>query len=324
VAREKIACHTGSSYTDFWAKQAAWNNYGSVASIIARSVYSRAEDFLRCGYLSFSCRDRLFCPWCCFNFLARPGLDEFGDSIGADNEVHYLVLSLSSNPDEKQRLIFRDIDESDIHNIKRPATEEDMPHDYGIEFQTDGDLRDCRILWLFYNEVIREFTGNRNGCKFSGAIGGPELAVRFQPLRVLPHANYIVWSPGLSADGIRALRKFIRQKMRDCRPLQTMLYPSVACCRIRLGDDLRRVIKYIFKPIDVASAYSITVDRIQHDPAAVAQLNFETNEFLKNVLDVSWHSFRSNFKLASNLFVSKTLDKRQKLLIVVQATFWIL
>jgi hypothetical protein len=295
IAHEKIKASAGSQFSYDWPRLAARSSYSATASIVACSAYPGAEDCIRCGYSTFSCHDRFFCPRCCFKYFARPVLDEFGNAIGADNEVYYIVLSLSSNPDEKQRLIFKDIDEADIQNLKlRGSVDRQVTaagcagQDYGVEFQSDEDLRDCRLLWEFYTDAIREFTGSKGGGLFSGAMGGPELAVRFQPLRVLPHANYLAWSPGFSVDGARKLRRFIREKMRDCRRLQTKLFPSVACYRIRSGEDLRRVIKYIFKPIDLATAYMTAVDRIGHEPAAMAELNRKTDEFLKNVLDVFW------------------------------------
>ena len=289
ITQEKIKPSAGSSFTDYWAKQSCWNNYDSLASIITRSSYARQEDFIRCGYSSFKCHDRLLCPLCCHNLLARPVLEEFGDAFGGDNDVFYIVISLSPNPDETNRLIVKDVSDDEFQNLKVRGTNEAFGgQDYGVEFHTGDDLRDCRILWSFFKDAVREFTGSKSGCWFSGAVGGPELAVRFQPLRVLPHANYLVWSPGFSADGARELRRFVRKKMLNCRPLQTKLFPSVACYRLRTADDLRRVVKYIFKPIDLAAAYISAAERSNHTPAGLAHLNLETNEFLKNVLDVSW------------------------------------
>lgn len=289
VVSEKIKAPVGSSFTNYWAKQAAWNQYGSTASIITRSTYAGAEDFVRCGYASFRCHDRLLCPLCCYSKLAGPVIDEFGDRFTADAGVYYIVLSLSSNPEETQRLIFKDVGEDEFRDLRHRDAVADgsLIPDYGLPFQTDDDLRDVRILSNFYADAIKEVTDGGRGI-FSGAVGGPELAVRFGPLRVLPHANYICWSPGLSIDDVRELRRFIREKMRNCRSLQTKLLPSVACYRLRTPDDLRRVIGYILKPIDLAVAYTSAAERVSYSPAALAQLNLDINTFLKNLLDVFW------------------------------------
>jgi hypothetical protein len=69
ITHEKIKAPVGSSFTDYWGKQNAWNNYGSTASIIIRSTYSRQEDFIRCGYSSFKCHEPVLVPCpCCRDF----------------------------------------------------------------------------------------------------------------------------------------------------------------------------------------------------------------------------------------------------------------
>ena len=290
VAMEKIKLTTGSSFDGYWAKQAAWQDYGSLASIIACSGYAKAEDNIHCGYSSYSCHDRLFCPRCCYNRMSRQVNEEFGDAFDADNEVYYIVFSLSSNPDETQRFIFKDVGNDEFHNLKHLGTTDGVTsHDYGLPFQEGCELGVCRILWNLYAEAIREFSGNKPGKLFSGVVGGPELALRLGPLRVLPHANYICWSPGLAADGVRKLRTFIRDKMRNCRRLKTKLFPSVACYRLRTSEDLRRVIGYIFKPIDLAAAYVSAAERVNKMAVELERLNIETNIFFKNVLEVFWH-----------------------------------
>jgi hypothetical protein len=291
--QQKVTAPVGSSFSNYWRKQAAWNGYDRAASVIACSDYSRREDFVHCGYSTFSCQDRLFCPRCCYNRLARRVLDEFGNSFGADGAVYYIVLSLSRDRDDKHRLKFKDIGDDEFHGLNHrgasaPFTEVVNAGAYGVEFAVGDDLLQCRLLWQFMTEAIREFTGNKRGSLFSGVVGSPELAVQFQPLRVLPHANYLCWAPGFSVAGARELRSFIRTKMRDCRLLEAGLYPSVACYRLRVADGLRRVVNYIFKPIDLASAYSRAAERVNYTPADMECLNRDVNSFLKNVPDVFW------------------------------------
>ena len=284
----------GSSFTNYWAQQATWNGYNKLASIVACSSYARSEDLVHCGDGTFSCQDRLFCPRCCHNKLARRVDDEFGNSFGADSEVHYIVLSLSRDPDETNRLKVTDIGEDELHVLKHRVVSAqhgtvDGALDYGVGFDGFNELLQCRLLWYFMAEAIQEFTGGQRGSLFNGAFGGPELAVQFSPLRALPHANYLCWSPGFSIDGARELRRFIRTKMRDCRLIESGLYPSVACYRLRTADDLRRVVNYIFKPIDLAAAYVRAAELVDYVPGDMACLNLEVNKFLKNAGDVFWN-----------------------------------
>lgn len=118
---------------------------------------------------------------------------------------------------------------------------------------------------------------------FSGVIGGPELAVRLQPLRVLPHCNLICWSAGFSTDDARKFRRQIRDKMRNCRRLTLRLYPSLACYRLTSPDDLRAVLRYFFKPIDLAGAYLSAAERVNYEPAGMENLNRDSNLFLTNL-----------------------------------------
>ena len=291
---EKITAPIGSSFTNYWAQQATWNGYNKLASIVACSSYARSEDLVHCGDGTFSCQDRLFCPRCCHNKLARRVDDEFGNSFGADSEVHYIVLSLSRDPDETNRLKVTDIGEDELHVLKHRVVSAqhgtvDGALDYGVGFDGFNELLQCRLLWYFMAEAIQEFTGGQRGSLFNGAFGGPELAVQFSPLRALPHANYLCWSPGFSIDGARELRRFIRTKMRDCRLIESGLYPSVACYRLRTADDLRRVVNYIFKPIDLAAAYVRAAELVDYVPGDMACLNLEVNKFLKNAGDVFWN-----------------------------------
>ena len=106
IAHEKLSLPPGSLFTDYWVKDNAWYGYDKLAGIISRSTYSRREDLIQCGYLTFSCHDTRLCPLCCFRDLAGPLLDEFGNSISADGELWYVVLSVSSDPEESRRFMF--------------------------------------------------------------------------------------------------------------------------------------------------------------------------------------------------------------------------
>ena len=292
TALQKINAPVGSSFNSYWAQQAAWNGYNKLASVIACSTYDRREDFVHCGDGTFSCQDRLFCPRCCHNRLARRVEDEFGNAFPADSEVYYVVISLSRDPDETHRLKFMDIGADELHELKhrvisaQPSTDSECG--YGVGFGEYDDLLRCRLLWSFMAEAMQKFTGNKHGSLFSGVVGGPELAVQFEPMRVLPHANFLCWSPGFSVDAARSLRAFVRRKMRDCRLIESGLYPSVACYRLRSAEDLGRVIRYIFKPIDLAAAYTRGAELVDYVPSEMERLNQDVNLFLRNAQDVFW------------------------------------
>ena len=100
IGNEKLTASVGSSYDLYWTNQIKRHKYDSLVSILACSHYYRREDAIRCGYLSFACHDTLFCPRCCYRRLAWPLLDEYGSGFCAENEVWFVVVSLSSNPDE--------------------------------------------------------------------------------------------------------------------------------------------------------------------------------------------------------------------------------
>jgi hypothetical protein len=269
----------------YWKRQKEFENYDSTASIIALSSYEGQDDFLRCGYHGYSCQKRP-CLRCVYNLVAEPALIEFGDSFSADNECHFIVLSLSREPDERKRLIRKDLTKSEMEQIKRRGQfEQGRLDDYGIPFVDPDDVLQARIYWELFGNAIHAVTDRRmrRGKLFSGAFGGPELAVRFMPLAVLPHANYIGWSPGICADDVRRLRRVVRDKLRGCRRIKSGLYPHIAVYRIHSADDLRCVIKYIFKPIALAFVYMLTASKLDLDPAQLERLNAQVNLFLENI-----------------------------------------
>lgn len=290
VVQNKIALPYGTDFSAGWAKLVDWKDYDRLASILICAGYRKVQDFVCCGWQRFRCQD-LLCPRCSYHRLIQPLHEEFGDRFAVDREVWYIVTSLSTNPDEASRFHFRDLGPSHCAlnktgcNIAQPCP----PEQFGLPFTTPHDLIQHRKIWDLMSDSIREVTGTGRGMVFSGAVGGPELAVQFQPLRALPHANFLVWSPGFSADVARKLRRLLREKLRNCRSVSKLhLYPAVACYRLGSPDDLRRVISYVSKPIDLATAYTMTADRIGCEPHQMVELNCETKLFLEN-LGVIFH-----------------------------------
>ena len=256
-------------------------SYDETASIIARSSYENRQNFCRCGYYGYSCGDRL-CKRCCFNAVAKKVREEFGRAFEARNEVYYIVLSLSGHRDERKRIIRKDLTKSERQQIKAQGCfEQGQLVNYGIPFSAPVDVLDARTYWEVFARAIRESTGRRK--PLAGAFGGPELSVRFYPLGVLPHANYVAFSDGLTDDDVRALRRTIRNRLRGCRRLTHPLYPKVSVYRLLAKEDLRRVIEYISKPIGIAIPYALSADKLNYQSGGMESLNDDVNAFFDNM-----------------------------------------
>lgn len=316
---KKVNYVKASGNPGYWSNLREWRDYDQTATLIALSVYDRREAFCNCGFYGFSCHDRLVCPRCCHNLLAEPALREFKRAFRSDHECFYTVLSLSREADETKRLIFRDLTKSEIEQITASGCgEQDSLANYGIKFTGPATDVECQAYWRIFNDVIHEFTGR--GKLFSGVFGGPELAVRFLPLAVLPHSNFIAWSSGLCGDDVRRLRRALRNKLRGSRQIKPGLYPKVAVYRILENPDLRSVIKYIFKPIDVGFAYSVAADAIGNSIEALGRLNSQADLFFQElpVIFASVHRIsRFGFCSASSgdyvgVVTAERQDRREK------------
>jgi hypothetical protein len=289
----RVNYNLGNGEPGYWNRQNEWANYGALATIVALSRYERQDDFLQCGYHGYSCHDRLLCPRCVFNLLAKPALAEFGHAHAADQKCYFMVLSLSREWDETKRLIFKDLTISEMQQIKRRGQSEQGKLDnYGVPFEEPLDLCEAWKYWGKMAETIHNVTGRNR--MFTGAFGGPELAVRFMPLAVLPHANYIVWSREICAGDVREVRRILREKLRGCRDIRPGLYPHVAVYRISSNDDLQRVIKYVFKPIALAHAYTLVASQLRDQPDQMLRLNEQVNFFFENIVIVSDGMHRMN------------------------------
>lgn len=289
ILAEKLSPSTNRFKGEYWKNCADWRSYDSTASILVCSSYLGTEDFMFCGYAGFSCQDRFFCPYCCYRRYASPLEAEFGETFMSEGEAYYLVTGISSDPEETRRIFLVD---GAPDPILRPSPGLAQPfarEDYGVRFEAMGDLMPCRLLFEFFSQVMREFTGDGRMKLFSGAVGGPEVSVQLLPLRVIPHANFLVRAHGLSIDDLRKLRKRLRTLMRNCRLMPAGFYPSVACYRLSGREDVIRVCRYMSKPVDLAAAYKNAASLVDCRPAEMAVLNNETNAFLTN-LPLLWHN----------------------------------
>lgn len=283
----KLNFSVDSNYSRVWLSLKKWRGYDATASIIACSSYSRKFDFIRCGFncgpYVFACRDVL-CPRCSFNHYAQPLVEELAAVATNSEQAFYLVISLSGDADETRRLIFRDASNSDLIAVKsRSLAAPCQPDNYGVEFKTQEDVDQVRLVWKLIKSVVREFIKKQQIC---GVVGGPELALQFAPLRVLPHTNYLFWAKSFTERDARKLRELIKYKFDNSRPLKLKRYPSIACYRLLRREDLRRVLKYSNKAIDLAGAYNRASELFNYVPSAMSSLNYEVNRFLNHLLDV--------------------------------------
>jgi len=278
---KKVNFELASGEPGYWNNQREWKEYDRTAAIVALSTYDNREAFCGCGFRGYSCGDPL-CTRCCYNLRAEPAWREYQRAFTtADNECFLVVISLSRQKDEKLRLIFKDLTKSEMQQIKLSGRAELDRPEYGIAFDGAEPEAETQAYWRIYHQVMHEFTGH--GKLFSGAFGGPELAVRFLPLRVLPHANYVVWSSGFSSDDLRLFRRALREKLRGSRQITPGIYPKITVYRIMAKRDFKAVVEYIFKPIDVGCAYSVAAEAVNYEREQLLRLNFETDCFLEEL-----------------------------------------
>lgn len=268
----------------YWNNQRVWNNYDARASILALSDYQKRESFCKCGYArkdsqSSACGDICFCPRCCYNIRTLPVLEEYGDCFGADREVYFITLGSSRDEREESRLIFKDLTSSEMEQIKvgvlaGPADSR------GLRFVDPEDYIQCQAYWDMQKQVIKRAIEKS---WLSGAVGAPELAVRFAPLGVNPHRHYVAFSPGLTADQGREMRRWMKALIRQSRRISDKLQPSLAIYRITTQDDYEAVLKYCFKPIAIEQAYDLAAAGSDRAADFLRRLNYETNLFLDGV-----------------------------------------
>jgi len=285
----KINNRTGSPHFKYWSSQDVNNDYGGTASIVIRCDGPRFYDFIQCGYKRFGCGDRFYCPRC----TARYALDlkgEFQSAVSQDNPSWYLVCGLSDNPDEGARIKLIDSNRCDYEQLKRPRFSEpvDTGH-YGIPLSSTDAIFVSRYLLEMFRGAVKEHTGP--GKIFSGSIIAPEVALRFLPIRILPHVNVIAWAPALNLDDLRDVRRSISKQMRDSRRLPKGIYPTIYAQRIPTGEDLARVADYIMKPMNLGGPYVRAAELVHFDPIQMTQLNIEAERVVR-AIPVMWTKLR--------------------------------
>lgn len=125
-------------------------------------------------------------------------------------------------------------------------------------------------------------------------LAGRRLSVRFLPLAVLPHANYVAWSPGIADEDIRRLRRALREKMRGSRRLRSGLYPTLAVYRVQSSKDLRCVVRYMFKPINFQLAYEMAAQAVDCNLPAMQELSSQVDFFFESLREAMLGVVRMN------------------------------
>lgn len=211
-------------------------------------------------------------------------LEEYGDCFGADREVYFITLSSSRDAREESRLIFKDLTKSDMEQIKVGVLA-DPADSRGLRFVDPEDYLQCQSYWDIQQQVIKRAIDKG---WLSGAVGAPELAVRFAPLGANPHRHYVVFSPGLTADRVREMRRWMKALIRQSRRISDKLQPSLAVYRITSQKDYEAVLKYCFKPIAIEQAYDLALAGSERTASFFHRLNRETNLFLDGI-DLVFH-----------------------------------
>jgi hypothetical protein len=266
-----------------WIRMTSSCLYDETGSIIACSSYPRALDFVLCGCDKKFCGDRLFCPRCCARQFGYRLLREFGHAFTSEYQVFYIVLGISKNPDEKSRLKFQGLETS---LSPRWETSLDENEDsYGMPFESQRDVQQIKALYDINSDVTREFIGNGARGPLIAAVGGPEIAVRLLPLRVLPHFNLICWTRDFTEADARNFRSEIRKKIRNSRIIDSSIYPALGAFRLASQEDLKRVLQYSMKPVALADAYHSASSSAPDNKDTLRILNRNVNHFFLNVTE---------------------------------------
>jgi hypothetical protein len=224
----------------------------------ARIVNCDVRSVPRPSYV-YPCGHRFLCLDCCSKWGRRLKTC-FDDLIGRESEILHLVLGV--------RLV-RSSTEGPVDFIPSVGCEAAFNHIMRI--MTEGLRAVCRSD---RDQIIR------------GAIGGPEPAVAFLPLRVKPHAHYVVFANGWTTEIETTMKHTIAQKIHDCRPLKRWcsvhgaLRVTVDTTPIVAGDHLRAAVGYPRKPVDVVTPYRNAIAACHADADCMRILNREFNDFV--------------------------------------------
>lgn len=291
----KLLDRSGGPYARTWPAPENWYNYDVAATAVACSdmPYAKKFDYLRCGFEinghRFYCKQPWLCPRCAY-LQARKVSAKFAESFGQDLQVFGLTLSLSHDPNEGNRLIFRGLKDDDSRNIQHTLlAKADGASSYGIPVRSLDDAPIFTHLIGLFEKAVNDLTKRGPRQRITGGVRGREFGVRFTPtLHVLPHVHFTIWSPAFDADDALALLRRVRELMRNSRALNyerlgVRIYPSVACCRLGTREDLKKALRYSLKPILYPKAYINYAESVHHDPAKLQVLNQQANLLLRLV-----------------------------------------
>lgn len=287
IIYRKITYRLKNGDRGYWGDLQEWGTYyAERMSALVMTPYQHRIDCVLCGWKtksgrSSACHVVLICPRCCAKFCMLPAQDEFGNSFGKTLVTQFLTLSCSRNPDRASRLKYVELDKGDTIPEFEPLWGQEGGHRM-LPFSDPLDCLLSRNLWDIFRSAIYQL------CKkihhISGAFLNHELAPAFGPLRVLPHTHAVVYSDGFCKDQADDFLGRLEAAVDDWRPRQLKdLYPCVVIYTLSGPEDLKKVLRYMFKPIAFEYPYLCTMSTRGSAPEERKCINRELEEFLENL-----------------------------------------
>lgn len=164
---------------------------------------------------------------------------------------------------------------------------------YFVTFMWDGAVKfsdntsiDCSHLHL--NAINYAISQAIKAGLFNGGIVSEEIAVvNFLPCMIQPHVHAIIECDYFDDKLKRKLLKSIR-KYRDKAGHRVVLKPLLQFAHIKDRELFERQFRYLFKPMDIKTAYSVAWDqRYMEDRKNAWRLNNELKNFMQGNVELT-------------------------------------
>lgn len=152
-----------------------------------------------------------------------------------------------------------------------------------VGFDTAG--RDsCQVHW---NAIQHSLNGLMKSKTISGGLASEELAVRsFVPTSVLPHTHAVLKCESFDKDVVEQAVELVQGYQEN--GIGTTLTPNIQATVIDDEDAFQNQIAYLFKPIDLKTAYDSAWIRLaQENRTQASRLNSDVSEFLTGHLELT-------------------------------------
>jgi hypothetical protein len=253
-----------------FAKLASRTEWVATNTLLAISgQYDRANDVIQCGHGRHRCKEAGLCPRC--SFLRGTDLvQEFG-TLRWDRAAYYVVFSFDN---ESKRLILNGCDlasRTGTGTTRSSGTSKWLP--------VSSDLpKAAKLIWSIGRDALRVRAKELGFC---GGLVSPELAVRFNRLRFLPHSNAFVWTENAIDEDVwwKVLESYSNtiRKVPEC----SALFGSVSIRSVQSSEHLAQLLRYSTKAIAIAEEYAATAEQSKNDPESMRSLNREVCELFK-------------------------------------------